>query len=291
MIIDYASIHTNLTHQELASFFSKQFGVLIARRTIGDILHNKYQNIKDFVDNKDNTARIKKPVFEELDIKMVVWLRNSLDRDFIITEDILKLKAREVAATLGIAKFVASNGWLHRFKTRNNIKLRVLSGETCGICIDKYEEVIENIKNEFKEYEPKNIFNMDESGLNFRDIPSKTLSTKPKKGFKKIKERITLMFCVNSDGSEKEKLTIIGKSKKPRCFQGFETSTVCNYISSKKAWLTSFDFKNWLHAFNLKMQKQNRKIVLLIDNAPSHKIISEFSNIKILFLPPNTTGF
>lgn len=41
---------------------------------------------------------------------------------------------------------------------------------------------------------------------------------------------------------------------------------------------------------NVKMAKEKRKILLLIDNCPSHKIIREYSNIEILFFPKNTTG-
>ena len=43
--------------------------------------------------------------------------------------------------------------------------------------------------------------------------------------------------------------------------------------------------KNW----NDELARQRRHILLLIDNAPSH-IIDEYSNIKIQFLPPNTTS-
>ena len=43
--------------------------------------------------------------------------------------------------------------------------------------------------------------------------------------------------------------------------------------------------KNW----NDELARQRCHILLLIDNAPSH-IIDEYSNIKIQFLPPNTTS-
>ena len=43
--------------------------------------------------------------------------------------------------------------------------------------------------------------------------------------------------------------------------------------------------KNW----NDELARQQRHILLLIDNAPSH-IVDEYSNIKIQFLPPNTTS-
>ena len=41
--------------------------------------------------------------------------------------------------------------------------------------------------------------------------------------------------------------------------------------------------------WNNSLIKQNRHVLLLIDNAPGH-IIGEYSNIRIQFLPPNTTA-
>ena len=70
---------------------------------------------------------------------------------------------------------------------------------------------------------------MDECGLIFRKIPSKTLSQKSKKGYKKNKERLTIVFCTNADGTDKVTLTIIGKRKTPRCFKNFETPDYYNY--------------------------------------------------------------
>jgi len=72
---------------------------------------------------------------------------------------------------------------------------------------------------------------MDECGL-FREIPSKTLSQKSKKGYKKNKERLTIVFCTYADGTDKITLTIIGKHKTPRYFKNFETSDYYNYIRS-----------------------------------------------------------
>ena len=39
---------------------------------------------------------------------------------------------------------------------------------------------------------------------------------------------------------------------------------------NKKTWMTTVLFDNWLCGFNKKMKSQKRKVVLLLDNAPSH---------------------
>ena len=49
------------------------------------------------------------------------------------------------------------------------------------------------------------------------------------------------------------------------------------------------DYLNWLEDTNKSMRKNGRKIILFMDNASSH-ISENLSNIKIVYLPPNTTS-
>ena len=57
-------------------------------------------------------------------------------------------------------------------------------------------------------YEKEDIYNCDELGLFYRLKPSQTytLLKNSCKGGKKCKERITILACVNSNGSDKKKL-------------------------------------------------------------------------------------
>ena len=49
-------------------------------------------------------------------------------------------------------------------------------------------------------------------------------------------------------------------------------------------------FTDWLVTFNNRMKRNNRKILLFLDNAPCHMFTQDFSNIKVVFFPPNTTS-
>ncbi|CAI6357775.1 unnamed protein product [Macrosiphum euphorbiae] len=89
-------------------------------------------------------------------------------------------------------------------------------------------------------------------------------------------------------GTEKLKLFVIGKAKKPRCFKGIKSLPV-DYRSNKKAWMTSSLFSEWLLNFDRKMKLENRKVLLFIDNCTAHNHDIELSSIKVHFLPPNTT--
>ena len=46
-----------------------------------------------------------------------------------VTGPLMKTKAEEIASTLGIADWQCSNGWLTRFKKRNNILVKTVCGE------------------------------------------------------------------------------------------------------------------------------------------------------------------
>ena len=48
------------------------------------------------------------------------------------------------------------------------------------------------------------------------------------------------------------------------------------------------NFNEWLDIVNVKMIDEGRIILLIIDNAPVHKLTNEYSNTSLLFLPPNT---
>jgi hypothetical protein len=48
------------------------------------------------------------------------------------------------------------------------------------------------------------------------------------------------------------------------------------------------DIFEYLHKFNTKMQIKNQKALILLDNIPCHPEM-ELSNVKLVFLPPNTT--
>ncbi len=52
--------------------------------------------------------------------------------------------------------------------------------------------------------------------------------------------------------------------------------------------MSSVLFNEWLKLINQKIKEENdRKILLIMDNAPVYKPY-EYSNIEIVFLPPNT---
>ncbi|XP_060872747.1 tigger transposable element-derived protein 6-like [Metopolophium dirhodum] len=136
------------------------------------------------------------------------------------------------------------------------------------------------------------IYNADETGLYYRATPDGSLCFKHESiaGSKKAMDRITILCCVNASGTDKKKLLVIGKSKKPRCFQKMSLQKLpVEYHANKNAWMTSAIFTDWLQRWDSELNKTKKAICLVLDNCTAHPNIS-LKNIKLEFLPPNTTS-
>ena len=74
------------------------------------------------------------------------------------------------------------------------------------------------------QYDPENVYNMDETGLFFRLLPKNILlmpleDVRSVRGKKSLKERLTLVVCAYATGTHKIPCTVIGKSKFPACIK------------------------------------------------------------------------
>ena len=69
------------------------------------------------------------------------------------------------------------------------------------------------------EYREEDIYNIDETGLFWRQSINRGLASTSQPGVKRKKTRISIICYVNSTGSDRLPLWLIGKSKKPRCFK------------------------------------------------------------------------
>ena len=102
------------------------------------------------------------------------------------------------------------------------------------------------------------------------------------------KERLTVLVTASMTG-EKLPPLVIGKSANSRCFKNVKNLTV-PYEANSKAWMTSTLFEKWLRKLDCQMRKSDRKIAMVLDNCTAHPNISGLTNIKLVFLPPNTTA-
>jgi len=289
-IIKFAEANPKATQQEISNHFTALWDISIKRRTVGDILTDKSRILSDDIEGTPPRKRHRSAHHVDMESALFMWFTNARAQNIPVSDDILKTKAKRFGDEMGITEFQYSNGWLGRFKIRHNITSQVISGESAGIDAALINDGRKKAADAIKNFELHNVFNIDETGLFYRLLPDRSLTTSDStKGIKKIKDRITVALCCNADGSEKIKPMVIGKSKNPRCFKNFNVNLYVNYTSNKKAWMTSALFHDWLVNFNKSMKRQRRNVLLIMDNAPSH-IIPKLSNVKIHFLPPTTTS-
>ena len=235
--------------------------------------------------------------YAEVNDAMYKWYCLARQRCIPLSGPLLQEEALLIARRIDPnTSFKASNGWLDSFKKRHNIKQMAISGE----CADVQEETVagwhERVKFIMKGYQPQDVWNTDETGCFYRTLPNKTLADMKKecRGGKMAKERLTIAFFVNAAG-EKEPPVIIGKSASPRYFKGLRDKANPHglpYFSNPKAWMNTEIMHAILAKLNRKMVRQGRQILLLLDNVSSHSphLKDLFSNIKVVFLPKNTTS-
>ncbi|CAB4411465.1 unnamed protein product [Rhizophagus irregularis] len=76
-----------------------------------------------------NKQRERAPYFPQVEEALAIWTTNALAAELVINGDILREKAKTFARGFEIDNFVASNGWINKFKQRHHLKEYVKWGE------------------------------------------------------------------------------------------------------------------------------------------------------------------
>jgi hypothetical protein len=135
---------------------------------------------------------------------------------YILANFFKQTKALQVATSIGLNDFKASNGWLEAFRKHHCIQFRLLSGESTGMDENVVNHWKQNLPNIIQGYDTRDIWNVDETGLFWKGVPNRSLVLQGEKckACKLAKERLTIaLLC--STTSEKFKPLVIGKSQMP----------------------------------------------------------------------------
>ncbi|GBO06777.1 Jerky -like [Araneus ventricosus] len=107
------------------------------------------------------------------------------------------------------------------------------------------------------------IYNCDKTGLYWSALPTKSLAAENEvvaPGRNKRKDRMTILGCANASGSHRVKLSLVVKSKKPRCFKNINKSALLvPYMHQESAWMNSSLFSEWFHFCSVPKVKKNVK--------------------------------
>ena len=199
--------------------------------------------------------------------------------------------------------FVASKGWFERFKRRFGLQSVSLYGEAASADEPAAKRYVEDVFPKIIEdngYLPEQVFNMDETGLFWKRMPTRTFLFKDEQkrpGFKAHKDRVTLLMCGNAAGFML-KPGLIYKSKNPHALRHKNKDLLPVYwMHNKKAWVTKALTLEWfMKCFipQVKLYLAEKglpfKVVLFMDCAGGHATNLQYDGVQVEFLPPNTTS-
>jgi hypothetical protein len=248
----------------------------------------------------------------EMEDLLIIWLEDCNQKRIPIDGNNIKIKALSLFSSLKKEKyqedsstFLASKGWLENFKSRSGVKNIKLTGEAASADKDaaaKYPDELRKIIDE-NGYDLRQIFNVDETGLYWKKMPSRTFLAKKEAaapGHKASKDRITILLGGNAEGDCKLKPLVVYRTMNPRAFKGLNKQSLpVIWKSNKKAWMTRQLFEEWFTSYFCptaeKYCKENNldfKVLLILDNAPGHPpSLNELNtNVKVIYLPANTTS-
>jgi hypothetical protein len=222
--------------------------------------------------------------FAELETVLFTWYQQAHASNIPIDGTTLREKAKIIAAQLNIDNFSVSNGWVSRFRDRHGLVFKKLKEESAEVSVENTGAWLESLPSLLEGYEPRDVCNAEETGLFFNVFPDRTLAYKGESchGRKNSKDRLAVLLCVNSDGSDKQMSIVIGKFPKPRCFKNVKKLPT-KYHANGKAWMTTEIFCSFLCPLDAQMGAQKRQIILFVDNCAAHpKDTSFLRNVKVV---------
>lgn len=297
--------------------------------TVGTILKNA-PRLKEVGESVTPTiatklSRSRDSVMENMERLLSTWIEDCSQRSMPLSLRVIQEKALSLWKDLqekqqpskdapqAAESFNASRGWFNRFKKRANLHNIKVTGEAASadmIAANAYPAQLREIIDKGG-YSAKQVFNIDETGLCWKRMPSRTYIAQEEKtapGFKAAKDRLTLLLGGNAEGDVKLKPMLIYQSENPRALKGIPKNQLpviwrCNKKkenkSRSKAWMTSYLFEDYVKGYFSNFAKKyceennlRNKVLLLVDNAPGHpEVCKEWcENVEVQFLPPNTTS-
>ena len=300
----------SLSQQALCNWFNQQYraaGPYLNRSQISQCLSKKYAHLDDpGLAYRPKQSRGRVAQYEELDKALHDWQLRMQAKKLPVSDDLIKESARRLWQNMecysGKEMPAFSNGWLQGFKMRWNIKKRAHHGEAGAVDTAALAAERQRMEDLVRQYPGCNVYNMDETGLFWKTLPSSSLATTPLAGRKHEKARITAILTCNADGTDKMKIWLVGKADTPMAFRRAKVakqSLPCYWRANKTAWNNTNLMLEWFRAFEQHVAPRN--VLLLMDNFSAHeaalRVLQEetgneqpLPHVHIEFLPANSTA-
>jgi hypothetical protein len=115
---------------------------------------------------------------------MDLWVSKVMSDNILLTGEVLRQQWTRFADLVGVPKddrLNLSDGWLARFKVRNGLKEFKRHGDAASANLETVERERQRMQDLVKEYgvEPRDLFNTDETGLFYGQVPGRFSSWFP----------------------------------------------------------------------------------------------------------------
>ncbi|CAI5998397.1 unnamed protein product [Closterium sp. NIES-64] len=297
-----------LRHVDLARWCFTRFGVRPDRSTIGRVLKGAERWSATATDS--NRVRVRGGAHPALERVMAAWIANAGPAGVPLTLATIRDHVANMARDIdGVPpEFRCSVGWVRRALRRQGVRCLSAVGEAADQDMAAVRTTREKLPHLLMHLSisARDTYNFDETALYISVLPRKTYGNRRVAGRKIPKDRLTVGLLVNADGSHSFRPLVISKAKRPHDFRpDYNPDEVCYWCTSSKGWMTTEVFTHFMEQLNAAMYAEERSIVILMDNASSHVLKSEgadtedmfgfrtrkLSNLRIVYLPPNTTCF
>ncbi|XP_068994150.1 tigger transposable element-derived protein 2-like [Neodiprion pinetum] len=179
----------------------------------------KFDNlVTEYGDELPEVKRMRKIDNDYVDMATWFWFKEKRAAGVPVQGTHVQLQAKIFHQKMGAKnKFLASNGWLYKWQQRHKIRNKKICGEKLSADTAAADEY----KSQFKDFVIEEglsldeVFNCDETPLNYKMLPSSTLTAASEAGafgIKGKKERVTIMACSNASGTLKLPLVLIAKN-------------------------------------------------------------------------------
>jgi hypothetical protein len=280
------------TQEDLARWAKKQFGLLRqpTQSTISNIL--KARERLETMTTSLNAKSVRPVKHPELDAALLLWLRDRQNYLQLATiGDLVRDKARHMAHVFQYRDEMSySNGWMRSFLTRHGVEFRRNQVDA------RERQSLESVRALVAAYPPQDVFTFATTNLWYRLEPKKdghanrraaavTATTTDEGETLPPAEEPALVVGLgaNMDGSERWPPVIVSRVKQPPSFQqksAFQWHFL-DYFVNGRAQMTSTIFEIWLKRLNQRMALSHRRVLLVVDSAPSHVQLT-LSHVRVV---------
>nr|XP_010955430.1 PREDICTED: LOW QUALITY PROTEIN: tigger transposable element-derived protein 3 [Camelus bactrianus] len=231
----------------------------VSQPQISRICKNKEKLLADWCSGTANRERKRKreSKYSGIDEALLCWYHIARAKAWDVTGPMLLHKAKELADIMG-QDFVPSIGWLVRWKRRNNVGFGAR------------HVLVPPFPSEPPPPAPIKV------PLLYRAVPGRVGAC----------DRVQVLLCANSRGTEKRRVLVSGRQAAPRCFFGVSSEALpASYHPD-----LGIPWSQWLAQFDRDMGRQGRQVALLL----AAQVVEELAGLPglchVRLLPLSAAG-